>query len=74
MPTSRSQFDEHRVHAFEALKRDGQKNALELLHRIAEQVRPIMQKRGWRVGLLKGAHYVYVVLYWFPWSGFVGAR
>lgn len=54
MPTSRTELDDHRVHAFEALKGGGQKDALELLQRIAQQVRPIMQKRKWRVGVLKG--------------------
>ncbi|KAJ1815860.1 hypothetical protein LPJ56_002542 [Coemansia sp. RSA 2599] len=39
------------VHALK--RRRNPEKALELLHRIAAQVRPIMEKRGWRVGTLR---------------------
>ncbi|KAJ1643111.1 hypothetical protein LPJ64_005084 [Coemansia asiatica] len=42
------------VGSVHALKRRSNPNkALELLHRIAAQVRPIMEKRGWKVGTLR---------------------
>eukprot|EP00124_Ichthyophonus_hoferi_P000562 Ihof_evm15s21 gene=Ihof_evmTU15s21 len=45
--------EEHRCHNIEALKREGDVEALSLLKKIAAQVRPIMKNRQWRVGLLK---------------------
>ncbi|KAJ2598670.1 hypothetical protein GGF39_002558 [Coemansia sp. RSA 1721] len=50
MPTSRNEF----VGSVHALKRRSNPDAaLELLHRISAQVRPIMAKRGWKVGTLR---------------------
>ncbi|KAJ3340875.1 hypothetical protein HDU93_006167 [Gonapodya sp. JEL0774] len=38
---------------FRALKRSGEAAAMALLKQVASQVKPIMKKRGWRVGILE---------------------